>query len=276
MHYSMILIGLVSVLPVGLGCGTVAEVPSVSEGPIEPPMLSVVAVSAVAPRVTAEANDPAWEAATQIPSLLLALGLAPEPGDVSTRVRLCWDAAHIYVRFEADDRELYAPVRGRDKELYRGDVVEVFLDPVGDGKQVIEVQVSPHNDVFDQVILLTADAESNTNARLKQDVLSRDFWAFPSWNCDGLRTAASFGADGSWIVDIAIPATSVLRRTGKTTFSDGLALRANFIRYDWVPENDTRTLRAFNWLPVVHGCPHISPRAMGALRLVQTLATAPQ
>jgi hypothetical protein len=63
------------------------------------------------------------------------------------------------------------------------------------------------------------------------------------------------------------------RRFGKTEYSPG-TLRINFLRYDWKLDpkdpDGKRELTAMNWSPVLYGCPHVSPKAMGYLKLVGT------
>jgi len=52
-----------------------------------------------------------------------------------------------------------------------------------------------------------------------------------------------------------------------------MTLRAHLLRYRWTKPFSTavdpeRRLIAMSWAPVLHGCPHISPGAMGVLKLV--------
>ncbi len=220
------------------------------------------------PRVDASADDPAWQEAAVISTLSLSRG-----GDnigmtaSSTRVLLLWQESFLYVRFISIGREYYSPIHGRDAQLYQADVVEVFLDPVGDGRQIVELAVSPANDVFDQVLLLTCDAKCNEHGRLLQDILARDFWSDRSWDINGLKTASRIEGS-SWIVDIAIPAADLLRRRGVETFRT-MDLRANFLRYEYRAQSIGQPRRhiAMNWSVIDHGCPHISPGAFGILRL---------
>jgi len=51
-----------------------------------------------------------------------------------------------------------------------------------------------------------------------------------------------------------------------------MTLRAHLLRYRWTKPFSTavdpeRRLIAMSWAPVLHGCPHISPGAMGVLKL---------
>jgi hypothetical protein len=123
-------------------------------------------------------------------------------------VRLLWDQKFLYVRFICQDNEIYSPFTGRDRPHYQGDVVEVFLDPVGDSRQYVELQVSPRNQVFDQLMLLTGEPRSDENLRLLNEVIDRNWWTDLGWTLDGLSTATSVvqrdGKTSGWIADIAI------------------------------------------------------------------------
>ncbi len=230
---------------------------------------------AVAPAMTAASDDPAWAAAAVIPALGVSRkdakdGVAPDP--VPTEVRLGWDAQFLYIRFRCTDGEIYTPVSGRDAQLYRGDVAEVFLDVVGDGLCTVELQVNPRGDLFDQLILLTAPMRSQPSGLLVGEVMSRDLWTDIGWNLDGLRTSAVVLPDGSgWIADLAIPAKAALRRLGLKTYGP-MELRINLMRYEWpapAVADGKRDLLAMNWSTVQFGCPHISPSRKGTLRLVE-------
>lgn len=237
----------------------------------EPTPVLQVPRLAVAPALTAAADDAAWAAAAVIP----ALGLSRrEEGDARkaapTEVRVGWDAKNLYVRFICTDSELFTPVRGRDAELYRGDAAEVFFDAVGDGLATYELQVSPKGDLFDQTILLTAPMRNQPDGLLEFDLRVRDLWMDASWNLEGLRTAAQAKADGTgWIVDFAIPAASALRRLGRTEYAP-MDLRVNLLRYEYpvAAEGSKRELLSMNWSTVTLGCPHVSPARKGTLRLV--------
>lgn len=230
-----------------------------------------------APLVTAAPDDPAWEKAASIDDLTLSAG-APDglPPVPRTIVQALWDDQFLYVRFTCQDDEIYSPFHGHDAEYFKADVVEVFLDPVGDGREIIELEVSPDNGVFDQILLYTApEMRSGPDGVLADDILAHDAWNFPCWDLPGLRTTAGrwhHDANGTrgWLVDLAIPC-SVLRRTSHPVFAHDLALRANFLRYDWPLQAGPGSARLFmplNWSTVVAGRPHRSPARMGTLHLI--------
>lgn len=213
--------------------------------------------TAAPPQMKAAPDEAIWDRAALIPHLTMsrgtdATGLQPLP----TSVRLLWDAQYLYLRFRCTDTEIYTPITGRDAELYKGDVVEVFLDPVGDARWYIELQVNPRGDIFDQMFSITTQPRSNAQGRLLDEVLARDWWPNLSWTLDGLRVATqvlpSQNQPKEWIADIAIPAAPLLRRLGKSQF-EPMDLRAHFMRYDWAPplsETQKRRLVAMNWATV--------------------------
>jgi hypothetical protein len=231
----------------------------------------------VPPRVDAGLDDPAWADAAMVPSLAVSpgpegIGLSPAP----TEVRLLWDPDWLYLRFICQDGRIDAPFPGHDAEHARGDQVAVLLDAKGDGRAWIQLQVTPTNATADTLSLLTAAPVVDAQGRLDRAVVERDWWTFPAWELEGLRTAAHvYEQDGkpvSWVADLAIPAGPALRRLGLAHFQ-AMALRANLLRYDWLPiprNGQPRTLVAMGWAPAAYGSQHLSPGAMGLLTLVDT------
>jgi hypothetical protein len=240
----------------------------------EPPVLDVPLAS-VTPAVGADPADPAWTAAARIAELTPSVNRDKVVAQLQpTQVLLLWDDGHLYVRFICHDTRIHSDFTKRDEPLYKADVVEVFLDVVGDGRQYFELQVSPGNVVFDQNITVTAEPKHQADGVLEWAIVGRDLWLDLGYTMKGLRTATSRvtlegGAPG-WIVDLAIPAKFALRRVGTDRFTAGQQLRANLLRYDYPAEE----LHAGNWSPVRHGCPHISPARMGRLRLLPAAAKA--
>jgi hypothetical protein len=226
-----------------------------------------------APGIKAAVDDFSWNEASKISGLTLSEEASYVPKAIPpTTVLLQWDRDYLYVRFicEGDGEPIYSPYSGRDAPYFKGDVAEVFLDPKGDGRETVEIEVSPNNGVLDQISICTAEPKCDAGGVLEKEIIDRDFWSFPSWNLNGLRTAASKNEKNGWIVDMAIP-VSILRRTGSKEFGP-MVLRANFIRYDYPLKEKggkARNTMSLNWSPVRQGCPHISPVRMGWLQLIE-------
>jgi hypothetical protein len=221
---------------------------------------------AAEPSREARGSDPAWSAAAAVVTLTPSVESPPSTaGYQPTTVRLCWTESALHVRFVCRDDDIHAPFEGRDAPLYKADVVEVFIDPVGDGRMWYEVLVSPRNDVFDSVTFMTGSIDSDAQGMLTPDA-DRQRWTYAAHDIANLRTSTR-NEDGNWVVDIAIPAEELLRRSGARRLTSG-AMRINFLRYDYPRLADqSRTLRATNWSPVRFGNPHRSPAAMGLIRL---------
>ena len=239
--------------------------------PVPPPRLHVPHTD-TAPLLTGAPDDPAWKKAAVISEMTVSLGLEAQGlTALPTRAYLLWDANYLYIRFVCEGGSAQSPYKNHDDPLWHADTVEVFLDPKGDGRQWAELEVSPNNVVFDQISVLTAEPESKDNGVLTDQVLSRDWWTDPAWNLEGLRTASgrvrSRGKTAAWIVDMAVPADPLLRRLGIKSFRP-MNLRANLLRYETAPQAEGEPVFIpMNWAPVLHGCPHISPAAMGFLVL---------
>lgn len=239
------------------------------------PVLTIAHAEAT-PKLDADPADPAWAKAPALPGLGLTIGADPGDEALPTEVRLLWDAQFLYVRFTCRQTGIDAPFASRDQPHYKADVVEVFLDPVGDGRQYFEIEVSPKNQIFDALFTLTTEPRANENGRLLPDVINRNLWNSVDWNCESLRTATRLqttatGETTGWVADLALPAAPLLRRLGLTKF-EPLTLRAHLLRYHWTepyadPAPPSRRLIAMSWATVEKGCPHISPGAMGFLKL---------
>jgi hypothetical protein len=227
------------------------------------------------PQIDASPDDPAWQSAAVIPNLTPSLGYNPGQRPIPpTSVQVLWDEQCLYVRFRCTDAEIYSPIEGHDAPLYKADVVELFIDPVGDGRQFVEVEISPRNSVLDMLHLITTKPKYNPDLTLRPDVIDRNAWSCLDWTYDGLRSATSQwsenGKTAGWIVDLALPARPLLKRMGFKTFRPQ-NLRINFLRYESEAGATPKAAREFiplNWAPVVVGRPHRSPAAMGYLRLM--------
>jgi hypothetical protein len=229
----------------------------------------------LAPLLTAQPDDPAWNAAKPVlldqASLGTPAALVPNPPP-KTEVRLLWDVNNLYVRFTcAEETAPYFPPPDSPDahHIYAGDAAEFFLDPVGDSRQWFEFQFNARNDRFAQITVCTAEPKSDASLRLLPDFIAHDVWAYPMPNPEQVRSAASWlpGAK-TWIVDAAFPAAMLLKRTGLKKFVP-MQLRGNLIRYQWIEPapGAKRELLSLNWSPIPRYVPHRCPAAFGFIKL---------
>jgi len=114
-----------------------------------------------------------------------------------TRARMLWDDEHLYVSFACRDSDMWAIFDQEDDPMWSEEVVEVFIDPDGDARNYLELEVNPLNAWVDlRIIRLQPEWES-----------SRD------WDIAGLQTAVAVRGtvndardeDEGWTVEMAIP-----------------------------------------------------------------------
>jgi hypothetical protein len=138
-------------------------------------------------RIDGRLDEATWALSPRVGELRLIHDPARPPA-FATEAAVTWDATHLYVAFACSDAEPWARHANRDDRLWEEEVVEVFLDPDGDGRQYAEIEVSPTNVVVD--LLIAAPRAGGPNAR--------------RWNAAGMQTAVARHPAG-WVVEIAIP-----------------------------------------------------------------------
>jgi hypothetical protein len=96
-------------------------------------------------------DEPSWTAAQTTGPF----GLNDGSGRPENRVeaRLVWDDERLYFAFDCEDSDLFATMRRRDEHLWEEEAVEMFIDPDGDGRNYLELQVNPLNTFLDIFIL---------------------------------------------------------------------------------------------------------------------------
>lgn len=101
----------------------------------------------------------------------------------ATRVRMLWDDSAIYLAFECDDPDVHQPLTKHDDPLWQHDLVEVFIDPDGDGASYMELHVAPSGAMSDSIY-----ADFGPDA---------DWFAIPNWKrFAGSTTYTAFDAKG--------------------------------------------------------------------------------
>ena len=142
-------------------------------------------------RVDGVLDEATWALSPRVSELRLIHAPA-RPPVFPTEAAVTWDAGHLYVAFACTDSEPWTRYASRDDRLWEEEVVEVFLDPDGDGLNYAELEVSPTNVVVD--LLIAAPRASGPTAR--------------RWDIAGLQSAVRRHA-GGWVAEMAIPWASL-------------------------------------------------------------------
>ena len=111
----------------------------------------------------------------------------------ATAVRLAHDESALFLRFDCDDRDIWATEVNRDAPLWEEEVVELFIAPgVSDPDAYVEIEVNPLGTVFDARV-------ANPDGR--RDTMRVD----ASWNASGLDVVVSRPKTAAWRVDVVVP-----------------------------------------------------------------------
>ena len=153
-------------------------------------------------------GGPAWE---KIEAVDLKETVTGHPPDQATSIKAAWSEAALHLLFHAVDTEAWGTLTRHDEPLYNEEVVEVFIDPVGDFQSYFEIEVSPLNVVCDLVLRRTRSG------------YQKEF----AWDCEGLLTRVDV-TDAAWATEITIPFASLCPEPPVA----GDRWRVNFFRID--------------------------------------------
>jgi hypothetical protein len=105
--------------------------------------------------------------------------------------------------FVCNDTDIWSPYTSRDQHLWNNDAVEVFIDTDTVPNTYVEIEVSPHNILFDSFIT---------------DPKNIDFEKTASFDLSGICTAVTVNGtmdihedkDRLWIAEMSIPFTNLV------------------------------------------------------------------
>ena len=127
-----------------------------------------------------------------------------------------------------EDARPWSTLTQRDAPLWTEEVVEVFIDPVGDLEGYFEIEINPAGTVVDVVLRRVASG------------WRKDF----GWHVDGLRSHARLTATG-WAAELAIP-FEALARTGSAA---GNVLAGRISCESTVPDGPGTEAELSAWSP---------------------------
>ena len=170
-------------------------------------------------------DERSWQHAQPMILVLREDGGAPQH---ATTAKAVWDQSALYVAFQCDDPEMWATMKERDDRLWEQEVVEVFLDPNGNGDPYFEFEVNPLNVVVDLRFM-----RSLKGLRSPRSL---------RWDCKGFRKAvvaegtvhtwtSTQAPGGRWTVEMAIP-FAALDSLPNSPPKPGDTWKANFYRID--------------------------------------------
>ncbi len=199
--------------------------------------------------IDGKADEPAWQQAMPLSPLRDIEGPAIPH---RTQVRMLWDDTYLYVHADMQEENLWATLTEHDSVIFRDPDFEVFIDPDGDTKNYIEIEVNALNTVWD--LFLTEPYRSGNHA-------------LHDWNIPGLKHAVHLRGtlnnpndkDEGWSVEMAIPWTSITGHSNQPRKvqppTAGTTLRMNFSQVNWQVQPDAASPCGYSKKTDANGSP---------------------
>ena len=141
-----------------------------------------------------------------------------------TRAKLIWQSDALYIAIESFDTHIWAHLTERDSNTWEEEVVEVFLDPDGDKRDYLELQVTPANVVFDALF-----------AYRRSDLKKARSWHYEGWqtqvSIEGTLNQKG-DRDTSYLVEMKLPLKNIPGAPAQLS-TQSPAWRINMFRFDW-------------------------------------------
>jgi len=123
------------------------------------------------------------------------------PVPLKSTVRMLWDDTNFYVAFYCEDPDAWATFTEEDDPMWSEEVVELFIDPEGNGYSYYEHEINPINQKVDLFII---NAGRRLNGR---------FIGWKDWDFKNIKSAVYVDGDGKnygtkdkfWSVEVAVP-----------------------------------------------------------------------
>jgi hypothetical protein len=188
-------------------------------------------------------DEAAWRNAPWTDLFVDIEGRAKSAPRFSTRVKMLWDDAYLYVGAEMEEPSVWATLTEHDSVIFHDNDFEVFLNPSGDSLKYFEFEINALNTSWDLFL---------------PKPYRQDGKADNSWEIPGLKSAVHVegtinrpgDTDRGWSVEIAFPWSAFRERSGFGRPRAGDQWRVNFSRVEWKVDAENRKLpgREDNWV----------------------------
>ena len=149
------------------------------------------------PVIDGDGSEAVWAAAQRLELVDVEDLTGQRQFSRTTAVKMLWDDDNIYFLFDLIDEDVWSTFRNRDDLVWQQEVVEIYLDPDGDGLNYAEIEINPLNTVFD-LLLSRPWGDGGTG--------------FPEWSPEFSSAVRVDGTvnnpddvDRGWTVEVALP-----------------------------------------------------------------------
>ncbi len=189
-------------------------------------------------------DDAAWKTTARTRNFGDPRGRRAPKG--ATWATVAYDKDKLYLGLFGQDTDVWSTFEQRDADTWTQEVFEIFIDPDGDGKNYLEIQVTPRNVIFDA--RFAEQLGKGEGSRREQIDRAR------AWNST-LQSAVHVDGtlnqhtdqDRAWSAEIAIPWRDI--PGGQAKVKD--AWKINFYRFDQTRDKNGKPgrQRAWAWSP---------------------------
>lgn len=177
-------------------------------------------------KIDGHLDDAAWNKAPWSDAFVDISGEDHPKPRFRTRMKMLWDDDYLYIAAELEEPHVWATLTKHDSVIFRDNDFEVFLNPAADALNYFEFEINALNTGWD----LFLNKPYNKGGK-----------ADNSWEMPGYKSAVAIDGtvndprdeDKGWSVELALPWSSFVGRSGKGRPNPGDAWRMNFSRVEW-------------------------------------------
>lgn len=155
---------------------------------------------------------------------------------------------HLYLGARLEDTHIWSKKAERDANLWEEEVLEMFVDPNGDAKNYLELQINPKGTVFDA----NFETRKGTGDGSDREQIDRA----KKFDLEGLESAVDVDGtlndesdeDKQWTVELKVPLESIPEVDGDTSFDEPWAV--NLYRFDRPADGEKA---AYGWSTDLQG-----------------------
>jgi hypothetical protein len=145
-----------------------------------------------------------------------------EKATQNTFVSFSWNDENLYIAYRSTDSKIIGKAQKKDSPIFStDDLVEIFIDPDGDGQNYIEIGVNAFSSTYDMLIKCISPTCGGWNTTMAFDI-------------SGLETQSKITPDG-FNTEIKIPFSSLetIKNGNFTKPKTGTKWKANTFRIDY-------------------------------------------
>lgn len=178
-----------------------------------------ISIPKIKKQITIDGNLSEWETPFLGPFVIHNSG---EKATQNTFVSLSWNDENLYIAYNCTDSKIIGKSQQKDSQIfYTDDLVELFIDPDGDGKNYVEIGVNAFSTHYDLLLKCISPECGGWKTSI-------DF------NIKGIETVSKINLDG-YSVEIKIPFSSLekIKNGNFTKPKIGTKWKANTFRIDY-------------------------------------------